>query len=366
MTDTKIARTIPWAIPDIQEEDVQNVQKVLASGWFTMGKETRKFEESLEKYLHVRHAIAVNNGTAALDVALKCLNIGYGDEVIVPVMTYIATANIVRLNYGKPVFADIDETLNLNPESVEGKISPKTKAVISVDLGGNPADYENLIRITRKHNLSLIVDGAQSLGASFDGKKCCSHGIINTTSFHAAKILTTIEGGMLFTDDDRLDEIARAIRNQGETDKKYFHAYLGANYRMMDIIAAFGQKQIERFEDTLARRKKLISIYKQRLQGLCEFPRTLEKAVNSFFLLIILVDRRDELVFFLKRHGVDTRIAFPLLIHQPVYGDYGDETFPVAENLEKKVLSLPLYSKLKEDDIHYICDLIAKFSGEVK
>ncbi len=243
---------ISWSSPNIQEEELQAVLKVLRSGWVSMGKEVKKFEEKMSSFLDIEFAVALNNGTSALDVALKCIDIKKGDEIIIPGLTYIATGNAILYNNGIPVFVDIDETLNIDPTLIEDKITDKTKAIINIDLGGNPANYDQLLNISKKHNVILIVDGAQSFGSEYRGVKCCTHGLINTTSFHVANPLTTIEGGMIFTRDEKLCSKAKVIRNQGETSK-YYHPYLGNNYRMTDLNAAIGNSQLARFEKNIKR-----------------------------------------------------------------------------------------------------------------
>jgi len=204
----------------------------------------------LSNFLNIKYSIGVNNGTSALDIALKCLGISNGDEVIIPAMSYIATGNAVLYNNGKPIFVDVDDTFCINPFLIEEKITDRTKAIINIDFGGNPSNYTELIKISKKNNIPLIVDGAQSLGAKYHNKMCCSHGIINTTSFHSAKILTTIEGGMIFTNNKEFNLKARMIRNQGESSK-YIHDIIGNNYRMTDLVASIGNSQMKAFEKTI-------------------------------------------------------------------------------------------------------------------
>lgn len=315
-------------------------------------------------YVGSPHAIAVSNGTAALDVALKLLNVGPGDEVLVPAFTYIATANSVLFNHAKPVFVDVDDTLCIDPRKIEAAITPKTKVVVVVDQGGNPCDYDPLLAVTNRHGIPVVVDGAQSLGSIYKGRKCCTHGKVNTTSFHAAKILTTVEGGMLFVEEPALAERARSLRNQGETGKKYVHDYLGFNYRMTDLSAAFGVRQVGRFEDTLLRRRRLVDLYREALAGAVEFPREIPGTRSCYFLFIILVDCRDALADFLHSHGIDTRITYPMPINkQPVYSDYRNEEYPCSERACKRALSLPLYSTLEEGQVLLVAEKVREFLG---
>jgi len=263
----------------------------------------------VSSYLDIKYAIAVNNGTSALDVALKCLDIGVEDEVIIPAFTYVATGNAIVYNHGNPVFVDIDDTLNIDPARIEEKITDRTKAIMNIDFGGNVSNYTELLRISKKYHIPLIVDGAQSFGCEYHNKKCCTQGLINTTSFHAAKIITTIEGGMVFTNDKKICEKSQILRNQGQTSR-YLHTYLGNNYRMVDIIAAMGTAQMRRFKKTLQQRIEKAHYYKEHLKNV-SYPKELEQTKNSYFLFIILANKRDKLNEYLKKNGIETRINYP-------------------------------------------------------
>jgi perosamine synthetase len=327
-----------------------------------MGKQVKSFEEKMASYLNIKYAIGVNNGTSALDVALKCLEINQGDEVIIPALTYIATGYAVLYNNATPVFVDIDDTLNINTSQIEEKITDKTKAIINIDLGGNVSNYKELIRISEETNIPLIVDGAQSLGSKYDGIKCCTHGLINTTSFHIAKILTTVEGGMVFTKDKAIYERAQSIRNQGESSK-YIHSYLGNNYRMTDITAAIGCSQIEKFDETLKKRKEKVIYYREKLENI-EYPREPPNTYNCNFFFLILVDNRDKLNSYLNSNGIDTRITYPLPINeQQVFRRYSKETFPIAKKISERVISLPIYNKLTFEEQDYMIEKINNFNG---
>lgn len=344
---------IPWAVPNYQKEDIDSIKRVLDSGWLSMGDEVKKFEDKVSSYLNIKYAVAVNNGTSALDIACKCLDIGYRDEVIIPAFTYIATGNTVVYNHGTPVFVDIDDTLNIDTSLIEEKITDRTKAIMNIDFGGNVSNYSELKRISKQYKIPLIVDGAQSFGCEYYNKKCCTHGLINTTSFHAAKIITTVEGGMVFTDDEKLFNKAQIIRNQGQTSR-YIHDYLGNNYRMIDIIAAMGTSQIARFEKTLKERKEKAQYYKENLENV-EYPKELEQTKNSYFLFIILTKERDKLKEYLNKNGIETRINFPTPVNeQATLKKYSNELFPKSKEASKKVLSLPIYHDLKQEQQDYI------------
>jgi perosamine synthetase len=316
-----------------------------------MGPEVEKFEKKVTSYLRINHGIAVNSGTSALDVTLKCINLQKSDEVIIPALTYVATANAVVYNQGVPVLVDIDDTLNINPMFIEEKITEKTKAIMNIDFGGNVSDYNALVRICKQHDIMLIVDGAQSFGSRYHDDMCCTQGVINTTSFHAAKIITTVEGGMVLTRNKELCRKAQMIRNQGQSDR-YIHPVIGNNYRMMDINAAMGCSQMDRFEGTLRHRKELVRYDKEHLKNVM-YPEELAHTENSFFLFAILSNNRDKLLAHLTKNGIETRVHYPLPINkQPIH--YTEATFPKATEVSQRILSLPLYHGLTRDQQDYV------------
>lgn len=351
---------VPWTIPNFQREDIDSMKKSLESGWLSMGAEVEKFEKMVRSYLGIAYAVAVNNGTSALDVALKCLEIGNGDEVIIPAFTYVATGNAVVYNHATPVFVDIDDTLNIDPSRIEEKINDRTKAIMNIDFGGNVSNYSELLRISNKFNIPLVVDGAQSFGCEYHKKKCCTHGLINTTSFHAAKIITTVEGGMVFTNNKKLYQDARIIRNQGQTSR-YLHSYLGNNYRMIDVVAAMGTSQMSRFKKTLQRRMEKALYYKEHLKNV-EYPIELNNTKNSYFLFLILTNKRDKLNRYLNKYGIETRINYPTPVNeQPTLKKFSSEVFPKSKEAASRVLSLPLFYSLTRGQQDYVITKINSF-----
>jgi perosamine synthetase len=353
---------ISWGLPDLNNDDKKSVVKVLESGWFSMGTEVKNFEEKVKTYLGIEYAVAVNNGTSALDLAFKAIDIKPNDEVILPALTYIATGNAVLYNHATPIFVDVDDTLNIDTSLIEDKITDKTKAIVNIDLGGNVSNYSDLLKISKKYKIPLIVDGAQSFGSEFHGRKCCTHGIVNTTSFHAAKILTTIEGGMIFTNDKDIYLKSQSLRNQGESSK-YIHEYLGNNYRMTDIAAAIGVSQINRFQDMLITRRLKAAYYKENLKNV-EFPRELNDSINCYFFFLILVNNRDKLNNYLNKNGVDTRITYPWPINeQPMFRNFDKKTYSVAKKISNSVISLPMHNKLTIEEQDYIIKKINEFGG---
>ena len=338
---------VPWCIPNFHPDDIQHMKQVLDSGWLSMGPEVERFEKNMTDYTQMKHAIAVNNGTSAVDLALKTLGIQEGDEVIIPAMTYIATANAVRYNHATPVYVDVDTSLNINTELIEQYITPHTKAIMNIDYGGNPADYTRLQQISHGHDIPLVTDGAQSLGSEYKGKQCLSYGVINATSFHQAKIMTTIEGGMVFTNDKQLAYRARCIRNQGQT-QRYVHTHLGNNYRMIDVVAAMGNSQIHRLKETLRDRRQKAHYYKDHLSNV-GYPMERRQGLNSYFFFNIIVKQRDMLQRYLLKHGVETRNSITLV----------DTTY--AKGISSQLLALPLYNKLSLEEQDYVIRTVNDF-----
>ena len=357
---TELYKKVPWAIPYIGEEELNEVMGAIQDSWITMGPRVERLERVISDYLGVKHAIAVSSGTAALDVALKALGVGPGDEVILPAFTYIATANSVLYQHARPVLADVDpKTYNVNPEEVIKRITPKTKCIMSIDYGGQSADYDSLLGIAKRHGLYLVEDGAPSLGGEYKGRKLCSFGDISTVSLHAAKVITSAEGGMVLTNDDGLATRARIVRNQGEDPtQKYLHILVGHNYRMTDLHAAVGLAQFTRLSDILKIRAEIATYYSKNLAELCEgvvLPYTVPGNKHAWFLYPILLKERDKVAEYLRQKGIDTRVSWPLPINkQPVYRGLLDQVeYPVAEQIAGSILNLPIYYKMTKEEQDY-------------
>ncbi len=357
----ELSKKIPWALPYIGSEEENEVADTVRSTWLTMGPKVQRLEREVASYTGAKHAVAVCNGTAALDVALKTLGIKPGDEVIVPALTYIATANAVLYQHATPVLADVEpDTFNLDPRDVAKKITPRTRAIVAIDYGGQSADYDALVRIARNAGVHLVEDGAQSIGAEYNGRALGSFGVVNTISFHAAKVITSVEGGMVLTEDDELAARARIIRNQGEDPvKKYYHVLLGHNYRMTDLHAAIGLVQFGKLARVLQRRAEIAAYYTRQLADFEDriiLPRVRPTNTHAWFFYAIRIKNRDEIVGYLKTKGIDTRIAWPLAIHrQPVYRELlAGAHCPVADEIAGTVLNLPMYYDMTEEELRYV------------
>lgn len=361
--------TIPWSQPEINEEEFNQVIDSFKSGWLTMGPKVEKFEQAMAEHLNVPYAVAVTNGTVAIDIGLKILGVGYGDEVIVPTMSYIATAAAVSYQHAVPVFVDIEpKSYNLDPLKIESAISPKTKGIIYIDYGGNPADYEGLKAAAEKHGLFLLQDAAQSLGAVYKGAPLGAQTMLSTMSFHMAKVMTTVEGGMIFTHNQDCAKEARIRRNQGESGK-YLHSHLGTNARMTDISAAVGLAQFEKLGYMLQERKRVADTYNSFFENhtgikvmKCNYPQS----AQAYFFYPILVEDRDDLALELRSKGIDTRIAYPMPIYeQEVYSKnklpYRATPCPIAKEFTAKVLNLPIFPSLKDEQVVHIAEAVLRF-----
>jgi len=364
---------IPIAKPLIGDEEINAVIEVLKSGMLAHGKEVEEFEKEFAQYLGVKHGIAVVNGTAALDVALKALRIGPGDEVITTPFTFIASANSILFQGAKPVFADIDpKTYNLDPNEVLEKITDKTKAIVVVHLYGQPADMKVFKEIAEDYKLYLIEDCAQAHGAEFEGQKVGTFGDIAAFSFYPTKNMTTGEGGMVVTNNDELAKKADLIRNHGQAEK-YLHVELGYNLRMTNIAAAIGRAQLKKLDGWNKKRienAKLLSEGISKIDGLTP-PYVDERVKHVFHQYVIKVEEefplnRDELMAKLREKGIGSAVHYPSPVHQqPFYQKLGypKDICPNAIEASKKVLSLPVHPAVSEEDIDYIINTLRELEA---
>jgi perosamine synthetase len=357
---------IPVANPVFIGNEKKYVDDCMESGWISSaGKYVELFETGFAEFCGVKHAIACCNGTVALHLALLAFGVQPGDEVIVPTLTFVATANAVAHCGAHPVFVDSEpETWNLDPNQVEVKITPRTKGIIAVHLYGHPAKMRELKEIARRHNLFLLEDAAEAHGAMCDGNIVGSLGDAAAFSFYANKIITTGEGGMVVTDDDALAQRARLLRGQGmDPNRRYWHPIVGYNYRMMNLPAAIGLAQLEKIDRQIELRLRIAELYRERLQDVTgltwQVEQTWARHVYWMFSVVLekeLWGKRDVIIKMLGEHGVETRPVFYPAHSFPSYIDsVGGESFPVAENLSGGGISLPTWAGLTEDDIDYVC-----------
>lgn len=351
--------------PLIGEPEYEAVQAVLKSGWLTQGVAVWTFEQQFAMYLGVKHAVAVNNGTTALHLALLALSIGPGDEVIVPATTFIATVNAVTYTGAKPVIVDVDPvTWTLDPIAVRRAITPKTRLILPVHLYGVPADLVTLGEIADEHGLFVIEDAAEALGARHQGRLVGSIGKLGTFSFYGNKTITTGEGGMITTNDDDVADRLRLLRGQGQTPgRRYWHEVVGFNYRMTEIQAALGRVQMERLPWILGRRWAVLKGYRDRLPGL-RFQECFGSTQHGVWGVAVVLDglanrvmRELETV-----DGIETRPVFPPMHLMPMYADHRPR--PIAEWLHDRGLVLPTHPSLTDDDLDQVAAAIRKYHHE--
>jgi len=362
---------IPIAKPIIGHEEIKAVRDVLQSGMLTQGEDVRKFEEKFSAYIGVKSSIAVSNGTIALDLALKALDLQPGDEVISPAFTFIATSNSILYQGLKPVFSDVDpKTFNIDPESLKERITPKTRAVVGVHLYGQPFDLKAVQQICEDKDLILVEDCAQAHGAEFEGKKVGSFGL-GCFSFYPTKNMTTGEGGMITTDDDALATRLRLLRNHGDTGK-YNHVMLGYNYRMMNIQAAIGLVQLDRLEEFTGKRISNAASLNQKIsiKGLTK-PYEAANVRHVYHQYVVRVEddfpaSRERLISFLQEKGIASAVHYPKPIYeQPLYRELRKDwpRCPAAEDVSKRVLSLPVHPSLEAEDLQYIANTLNSFEA---
>ncbi|MGL4982866.1 MAG: DegT/DnrJ/EryC1/StrS family aminotransferase [Treponemataceae bacterium] len=356
--------------PSLNGNEKKYVNECLDSSWISSkGKFVNEFEEKFSKYIGVNYGMAVCNGTLAIHLALMCLGISKDDEVIVPAFTYIASANPILQLDAKAVFVDsLESTWQMDPEDIERKITPKTKAIMVVHLYGHACDMDKIMEIAKKHNLFVIEDCAEAIGTEYKGKKVGSFGDMSCFSFFGNKTITCGEGGMVLTNDETLAERGKHIKGQGLAKyREYWHDTWGTNYRMTNIQAAIGCAQLEQIETLIAKKTNIAKLYQDNLKDL---PITHHKQVgetkHTYWMNSILCENskvRDELRAFLKENEIETRPTFYPIHTMPIYsGKY--EKHKVAENVSLRGMNLPSYPDLKEEDVKFICDKINKFYGK--
>jgi len=356
--------------PLLNGNEKKYVDDCLDSNWISSrGKYINLFEEKFAKYVEIEHATSVCNGTAAVLLALLTLDIKAGDEVIVPTLVYVAVPNMILVAGATPVFVDsLPTTWQMDPEDIKRKLSPKTKAVIAVHNYGHPCDMDAIKEICDQNKLFLIEDCAEALGSKFRNKHVGHWGDISTYSFFANKTITTGEGGMLITHSKELIERAFHLKNQGVTNRVYWHDVLANNYRMTNIAAAIGLAQLERIDEVLKRKAEIATIYRELFEGASvECHKQHENVVHSYWMCSILTHKsvqRDPLRQFLLNHGIETRPLFYPAHTMPVYVNYASEGLEVATDLSARGLNLPSFPALSDEDVRFIASKVLSFAGE--
>jgi dTDP-4-amino-4,6-dideoxygalactose transaminase len=345
------------------------IQRVMNSGWFILGEELKKFEEEFAEYCNVKYCIGVGNGLEALHLSLRAMDIGAGDEVIVPSNTFIATWLAVSYSGATPVPVEPDETTyNIDPARIEAAITKKTKAIMPVHLYGQPADMDPILDIAGRYNLKVIEDAAQAHGARYKGKRVGGIGHAAGFSFYPGKNLGAFgDGGAVTTDDSTIAEKVKRLRNYG-SQIKYSHDVKGFNSRLDEIQAAFLRVKLRHLEEWNARRLKIVERYRECLTGtnilLPETPKGFE---SVFHLYVIRTKNREMLQTGLKASGIETLIHYPIPPHkQGAYATMNGMSYPVSERLSSEVLSLPIGPHLSTDNVEEVADSITRISGPRK
>jgi perosamine synthetase len=361
---------IPLMVPDIQQKDIDAVVEVLKSGNLVQGIKVQQLEQSVARYVGTKHAVAVSNGTATLHLALLALGVGPGDEVIIPALSYIATANVVELTGAKPVFVDIDiNTFNINPSLIEKAITPATKVIMPVHEFGLGCEMSEIVKIADKYGLKIIEDAACALGAKIDSRFAGSIGDFGSFSFHPRKAITSGEGGILVTNDDALASKIRILRNHGSEmiNQKLEFTQAGFNYRMTDFQAALVSSQLKRLESILNKKNKLAEIYMHELSGVSQiklpsFGPNDRHSWQSFHIVLDDSIHRDSMIDYLRDNGVGTNYGAQCMPSQKYYIDkYNldcEKHYPQALRAYKQGLVLPLYPQMKIRDFKKITSLI--------
>jgi dTDP-4-amino-4,6-dideoxygalactose transaminase len=380
---------IPFHVPAIGEDEIRSVVETLKSGWLTTGSKVKSFEEDFARYVGSKHAIAVNSGTAALHLALDAIGIQEGDEVIVPTMTFTATAEVVLYFKAKPVLVDCErDTLNLDPAKLEAAITPKTKAIIPVHMAGHPCEMDEILTIARKHNLKVIEDAAHALPASYRGRPIGTIGDITCFSFYATKTITTGEGGMVTTENSKWAERMRIMSLHGishdawkrytkEGSWYYEVLYPGFKYNLTDLAAAIGKEQLKKCGEFWQARRQIAMIYAQALAELetVRLPSCRNGVQHAWHLFIIKLDlerlkiNRNQFVEALREKEIGTSVHFiPLHLH-PYYRDefgYQPEDFPNASAVFERIVSLPIYPRMSEPAVERVVEAVKNITSQYR
>jgi perosamine synthetase len=362
---------IPVYQPSIGENEKKYVNDCLDSGWISSkGKYVSLFERAFSEYVDVKYSVGVCNGTVALHLAMLALGIGPGDEVIVPTLTYIASVNAIIYAGATPVFVDsLPDTWQMDPEEVRRSITNQTKAIMAVHLYGHPCDMSALKEIVSEHRLFLIEDCAEALGSRDHGRHVGTFGDISTFSFYGNKTITTGEGGMVVSNDKTLYERVLHLNSQGLAKyREYWHDIVGYNYRMTNICAAIGLAQLERVDEVLRKKRRLVELYMESLKGTpyVVHPES-ENVYHSYWMVSILVPQveyRDRVREHLANAGIETRPVFYPVHTMPMYSQKY-QLHKVAEDIGWRGINLPSYPTLTDEQIHYICHALKSFNSKI-
>ncbi len=363
--------------PQLGQEELDALKPIFESGWIGLGPKTEEFEEKFAEFIGTKYAVGVNSATAALDLSLKLLNIGYGDQVIIPTITFVSTAHVVAYNLATPIFVDVDENLSIDIEDVRRKITPRTKAIIPVHYSGRPVDMHKLEKVTG--NIPIIEDAAHACGSVYKGKKCGNLGYLGCFSFHAVKNLAMGDGGAITMDNTKLYERAKKLRWLGidkgtwdrtDRNKSYWWEYdvseIGLKCHMNDIYDSIGLFQLKKLSVMNGYRRNVALLYSEGLKDVQQvvIPNMdTSDSRSSWHTYCIKCRHRDALSIHLKERNIMTGVHYKP-IH--LYGCYGNiPSLPNSERYFKQILSLPMHSLLTYNEVNIVIDEIRCFYGEI-
>lgn len=366
---------IPYGLHSIDKDDIQAVMEVLKGDWITTGPKVEEFERALASYVNAKHAVAVNSGTSALDIAVGALELPTGSEIITTPFTFVASSNCILYNNCKPVFADINpKTYNIDPKEIKKKITDKTKAIIYVDYAGQPCDIDEIREIAEDNELYLIEDAAHAIGAEYKGKKVGSFADMTVFSFHPVKHITTGEGGAVTIDNEEFYEKLKMLRNHG-MDKsvkerfgpnagyRYDVKMLGKNYRITDFQCALGLSQLKKLDSILKRREEIVKKYNEKFSELHEvtIPFVKPDARSAWHLYTILLDRkidRDKFFSSMRSKSIGVNVHYIPVYHFSYYKKFGitSGNYPNTEEVFSRIITLPLYPAMTEENIKAVVE----------
>jgi perosamine synthetase len=363
---------VPLSQPSITADDIAAVLSVLRTPVLSLGPKLREFERAMARYAGTSEGVAVNSGTSGLHLCLAAAGIGPGDEVITSPFSFVASANCALYQGARPVFADIDPlTLTIDPERVEQAISPATRALLPVDVFGQPAAMEELLPIADRHGLVVIRDACEAIGAERHGLRVGKQGKASVFAFYPNKQMTTGEGGVVVTDDADFARLIRSMANQGRDDNGTWmnHVRLGYNYRLDEMSAALGLTQLARLDAILDRRNRVAAWYNERLAGRDDVhtPQVAPATTRmSWFVYVVRLDpaiNREDVLAALEGDGVPARPYFVPIHLQPLYRErfgYRPGDFPVTEQVARTTLALPFFTDMTEDQVDYVCGCLER------
>jgi perosamine synthetase len=365
---------IPLSAPEVTESEIEAVSAILRTPRLSMGPKLEEFERAMAGYVGTSHAIAVNSGTSGLHLCMRALGISEGDEVIVPSFAFIAVANAVRYERATPVFVDIDpQTLNLDPQRIEEAVTPRTRAVVLVHTFGCPAALAEILEIARRHDLVVIEDACEAIGAEYDGRKVGSFGDAGVFGFYPNKQITTGEGGMIVTNDARISALAKKLRNQGRGDSNDWlqHEELGYNYRISEMNCALGIEQLKRLDAILERRQGIAREYQRRMENQpdLELPamHLANRRISWFVYVVRLSERfagahRERVVQEMALRGIACGRYFAPIHVQPAYRSQPHRCMNLAhtESIAPRTLALPFFNRITDEQTEEVCQTLGE------